>query len=68
MYDKLKSMRELKGLKVAEVADYCGISKSYYSQIENGKRRLYYNLAVKISAVFGLKPDDLFYEDTKKLH
>lgn len=50
------------------MADDCGISKSYYSQIENGKRRLYYDLAVKIAAVFHMKPDELFYDEQTKLH
>lgn len=31
-------------------------------QIENGNRRLYYDLALKIANVFKLKPDELFYE------
>ena len=39
-----------------------GICKAYYWQIENGNRRLYYDLALKIAKVFNQKPDDLFYE------
>lgn len=38
------------------------ISLSYYCQIENGKRKLDYIMAVKISSIFYLQPDDLFYE------
>ena len=45
---------------VDEMAHKLGICKGYYSLIENGKRRLYYDLAVNIAKVFDLKPDDLF--------
>lgn len=44
-----------------EMARILGISESYYYQIENGKRKLDYIMAVRISAVFKLKPDDMFY-------
>ena len=44
------------------VAKEVGICKAYYWQIENGNRRLYYDLALKIANVFKLKPDELFYE------
>ena len=43
------------------MARILGISESYYYQIENGKRKLDYIMAVRISAIFKLKPDDMFY-------
>jgi putative transcriptional regulator len=45
------------------MAKMLGISKPYYWQIENKKRRLYYSLAKKIASIFKLKPDDIFYEE-----
>ena len=45
------------------MAELLGISKSYYCQIEQKKRRLYYEMAKKIAFIFDLKPDDLFYEE-----
>lgn len=59
----LKSLREKNGLSCKDMADLLKISKPYYWQVENGKRRLYYELAVKIAKVFKLKPDDIFFDD-----
>lgn len=60
MLVKLKKLREMENLTNQEVADKVGISKEYYWMIENGKRKLSYELAVKIANVFGTKPDDIF--------
>ena len=45
-----------------EMAKKVGISYTYYWQIENKERNLYYYLAIKIAKIFNLKPDDIFYE------
>lgn len=47
------------------MANKLGISKSFYWQIEKGKRRLSYSAAVKIADVFKTKPDYIFYEEYK---
>nr|WP_272514022.1 helix-turn-helix transcriptional regulator [Bacillus cereus] len=60
--EKLKEIRMVNKMSLQNVADLIGISKPYYWQIENGKRRLTYDLAVKISGVFNLTPDDIFLE------
>ena len=57
---KLRYIRKMNNYSVDEMAHKLGICKGYYSLIENGKRRLYYDLAVNIAKVFDLKPDDLF--------
>ena len=44
------------------VAKSVGICKAYYWQIENGNRRLYYDLALRIARVFDKRPDDIFFE------
>ena len=59
-------MREKQNLTYKKVADAINISKTYYFQIENGHRRLYFDLAVKISIFFGIKLDKLFYNDFNK--
>ena len=64
VYDKLKSIRYKNNMTTKQVADAVGISKAFYCQLENRKRRLSYETAVKIAGVFGLKPDNLFYEDS----
>ncbi len=60
--DYLKKLREKKGLSYEEMASKIGISKSYYWQLEHNNRRLYYDMAKKIANIFGLKPDDIFYD------
>lgn len=60
--EKLKKLRKEKNLTVTDVARILNITPAYYSQIENKKRRLFYDMAVKISNVFDMKPDDIFYK------
>ena len=61
--NKLKELRIMNNLNVVEISKLIGISPTYYWQIENKKRRMYYELAKKIAQVFKLKPDDIFYEE-----
>jgi putative transcriptional regulator len=61
--NNLKELREHHGLTYAEMAKKVGISKCYYWQIEHKNRRLYYDMAKKIAAIFKLKPDDIFFDD-----
>ncbi len=63
MYLKLKQMRNELGYTSQYMADKLKISKPFYSQIENGHRRLTYDMATKIAKIFKVKPDDLFYKD-----
>ena len=60
--EKLKKLREKNKFTYQDMANKLGICKAYYWQIENGNRNLYYDLAKRISAIFNLKPDDIFYE------
>ena len=62
----LKELRENKGLSYLDMAEMLGISKAYYWQIEHKNRRLYYDMAKKIAAIFDLKPDAIFYEETEE--
>lgn len=64
MYRKLKEIRYRNHYTAREVSEKVGISKAFYCQIENRKRRLSYELAIKIAKVFNVKPDYLFYDDT----
>lgn len=66
MYNKLKELRSNSKMTTREVAEKVGISKPFYCQLENCKRRLSYETALKIALVFGVKPDDLFYDETLK--
>lgn len=64
MYNKLKDFRKKFNMTASDVALRVGISKPFYCQLENCKRRLSYETAIKIANVFGVKPDDLFYDET----
>ena len=59
---KLQSLRKMNNMSYEAVAKEVGICKAYYWQIENGNRRLYYDLALRIARVFNKKPDELFFE------
>lgn len=59
---KLQSLRKTANMSYEAVAKEVGICKAYYWQIENGNRRLYYDLALKIARVFDKMPDELFYD------
>ncbi len=62
---KLRETRLSSGLTILYMSEQLGISKTFYWQIENGKRTLTYRMAYKISKVLKTKPDALFYDDFK---
>ena len=65
--EKLKKLRLSKGLKHKDMGELLKISKPYYWQIENNKRNLSYEMAIKIASIFNMRPDDIFYDEyTKK--
>ena len=64
--NRLRDERKKKKLNTTEVALYLGISQSMYSYIEIGRERLTYDIAVKLSKLFNLSPDELFYDDFKQ--
>ena len=59
--DKLKEIRKKKGFTQKQIAEELNITISFYSQIENMKKRLYYDTAIKIADIFNMRPDQLFY-------
>ena len=59
--DKLKQIRKQNNYTIYDMAKILNITPSFYSQIENKKRRLFYDTAIKISNIFNMKPDELFY-------
>lgn len=63
--DKLKEIRKKKGFTQKQIAEQLDITISFYSQIENRKKRLYYDTAIKIAAIFNMRPDELFYTKNK---
>lgn len=63
MNNKLKYLRNKNNYTVEYMANKLNISIGFYSLIENSNRRLTYDMAIKISSIFNLKPDDIFYDD-----
>ena len=59
--EKLKKIRRKKGFTQKQIAEKLNITVSFYSQIENMKKRLYYDTAIKIADIFNMRPDQLFY-------
>ena len=60
---KLKEQRNKSNYTYLDMANLLNISKPFYWQIENGKRRLTYDMAKRIANIFKLKPDDIFYSE-----
>ena len=60
---KLKKLRLKNNFTYDDMASMLNISKTFYWQLENDKRRLIYKQAVAIAKIFELKPDDIFYEE-----
>ena len=61
----LKNIRMSNNMTCQDMANALKISKSYYWQIENNARKLSYEMAVRISAVFKTTPDKIFYQEYK---
>lgn len=59
--DKLKKIRKQNNYTIYDMAKMLNITASFYSQIENKKKRLFYDMAIKISSIFNMKPDQIFY-------
>ena len=64
--NKLQQYRLKYHYSCQDMADKLNISKSFYWQIENRKRRLSYIVALKIANIFNVKPDVLFFDEYNK--
>lgn len=64
--NKLQETRMKNNYSCQFMANKLNISKSFYWQIENKKRRMSYEIAVRIASIFSTKPDNIFYEEYSK--
>ncbi|XVJ66922.1 MAG: ImmA/IrrE family metallo-endopeptidase [Lacibacter sp.] len=64
--EKLKQLRERKGLKSFEVADRAGLTPQTISRIENGRTDVSFQTLQKILAVMGLDLKDLAEDITEE--
>ena len=60
MLVKLRKIRKQYDITIYDMAQYLNITPSFYSQIENEKRKLYCDTAIHISFFFGILPNELF--------
>lgn len=58
----LKRLREGRGIYAKDLAETAGISASYLSEIETGRRSLTESIAEKIAGALGLTPPQLLAE------
>ena len=63
----MKLLRTAFNMKPAEVSDYLGIERTYWSRSENGKRQIPDALAVQLVARFGVTLDWLILGRWDKL-
>ena len=62
---ELKNVRQKKNFSCSEMARRLNISKPFYWQLENCKRRISYEMAFKIATILETTPDKLFYKEFK---
>ncbi|MBE6152711.1 MAG: helix-turn-helix transcriptional regulator [Firmicutes bacterium] len=60
---RLKELRTKNNFTYQMMANELNVSKTFYWQIEHGVRKLSYKMAFDIARIFGLKPDDIFYDE-----
>lgn len=63
MKHKLKELRENNGLSQTELAKKLGLTSQHYCMIENGKRGVSLELAKKISDLYKLPIEDIFFNN-----
>ncbi|MBQ4253768.1 MAG: helix-turn-helix transcriptional regulator [Erysipelotrichaceae bacterium] len=59
LHERIKELRNRMHLSQDYVARYLGISRSAYTQMENGKRKVLANEIALLSTLFGVSSDNL---------
>jgi len=59
---ELIKLRESAGMTQEQVAEAIGVSRSFYGHIETGNRNPNYGLAKRISNLFGVSVESIFFE------
>jgi transcriptional regulator with XRE-family HTH domain len=54
-HQRIKALRKSKGWTIDEMAELCGLSQSFLSRLESGKRQLVLPTAEKLAGVLGVK-------------
>ncbi len=58
--EKIRALRKQKGLRAADIAEKVGISRSFYTLLENGKRRLTTEYLERISKALRVSPGEIY--------
>lgn len=58
--NKIKELREIKGISQGELAELCNVSRQTINAIENNKYDPSLNLAFTLAKTLAVKVDDLF--------
>ena len=61
MKNRVREYRYAMGLTQAQFASKCPISRSYLSQIENGKRNLSAKMMKRIAKLLGQRVEEIFF-------
>lgn len=62
VYERIKELRTQLNLSQDYVAKFLGISRSTYTQMENGKRKVLADDVAQLSKIFGVTADSLLNE------
>ena len=65
-WERLKIIREQRGYKQKEIAEYLGTTQQYYSDYENGKRDIPIRIYIKLSDFYNVTIDYLAGRTDKK--
>jgi transcriptional regulator with XRE-family HTH domain len=61
--ERLAALRDMLGLKQAQIAEIIGISQPQWNQYERGKRKLTIEVAASIAKTYGVTLDWLYFGD-----
>lgn len=62
MTNKIKQLREKKGISQAELARRIGFGRSYMNMLEKSKRQPNITTALRIANILDCSLDDIFFE------
>ncbi len=65
--DKIRKIRDLRGMKQEEVAEKLGITPQAYGKVERNETRLDVGRLQQIADIFGISKEDLENFDEKKV-
>jgi transcriptional regulator with XRE-family HTH domain len=63
--EKLRTLREQRGITQQQLADELGFSQVYLANLELGKKKPNVELLLKLSVLFGVSVDEMIKDDVK---